>query len=46
MTLKGARIKKTTFPLRRVAMKDVQLSVQTGRRLSVATIDDEDEEPL
>jgi len=44
VTFRGAKVRKAIFPLRRVALKDIQESVRTGKRIQMEAMPlDEDE---
>ncbi len=44
VTFRGAKVRKAIFPLRRLALKDIQDSVRTGRRVQMEAmaLDDDD----
>lgn len=43
-TLRGAKIRKAIFPLRRVPLKDIQESVRTGKRLQMEAMPPEEDD--
>jgi uncharacterized protein YjbI with pentapeptide repeats len=44
VSLRGAKVRKAIFPLRRVPLKDIQESVRSGRRLQMEAMQPDDDD--